>query len=113
MEEWFGQNTAGTVGGIIGSVIGCYGGLLGCFCNYCINKGKSKLILGLFKIGIAAGVILSVIGIAALILKQPYHVWYVFVLPGGLTIVLFSVMFPVVRGRCVQQEMHKMSAKDL
>ncbi len=36
-------------------------------------------------------------GLAALIVGQPYQVWYVLILPGALSTVLMGVFTPIVR----------------
>ena len=111
--EWFDQQSAGTIGGILGTTIGIYGGLVGCLANYCITRNKKKLLYTLFITGFSAGVVLALVGLAALLTKQPYHVWYVFLLPGVIVTILFPAMIPVIRNRFTQNELRQMFAKDL
>ena len=113
MEAWFNPQTAGMLGGIIGTVIGLTGGLVGCSCGICVRKGWKKPIYTIFISSIAIGIGLFVTGLAALCVKQPYHVWYAFLLPGFLTTIIFSSILPVIRNRFIQYEMMKMQAEDL
>lgn len=113
MEQWFDPKTAGILGGIIGTALGSTGALLGCSCGICVRKGWKKFIYTIFISAITVGVGLLITGLVALYVKQPYHVWYCFLLPGFVTITVFGGLFPVVRKRFIESEMIKMQAKDL
>ena len=113
MEPWFNPQTAGMLGGLIGTIIGLTGGLVGCSCGICVRKGWKKPIYTIFILAIIIGVGLLITGLVALYVKQPYHVWYCFMLPGFITTTVFGGLFPVVRKRFIESEMIKMQAKDL
>ncbi len=113
MEQWFDQKTAGLIGGIIGTALGITGGVIGSLSGICVQKGWKKLIYTIYALTIAVCCILSIIGVVALICKQPYHVWYPFLLSGLLGTVLLSILFPVLRKRFTECELRKMQAKDL
>jgi hypothetical protein len=113
MEAWFDPQTAGKLGGIIGTVIGLMGALGGCSCGICVRKGWKKPIYTIFISSIAIGIGLLITGLVALCVKQPYHVWYAFLLPGFLTTIILSIMLPFIRNRFIQHEMMKMQAEDL
>ena len=113
MEPWFNPQTAGMLGGLIGTIIGLTGGLVGCSCGICVRKGWKKPIYTIFILAIIIGVGLLITGLVALYVKQPYHVWYFFMLPGFITTTVFGGLFPVVRKRFIESEMIKMQAKDL
>ncbi len=113
MEEWFNSQMAGFIGGAIGAGLGILGGLIGGFSNFCIRKGWKKIVYGAFVFGIAGSVILLLTGIIALCVKQPYHVWYVFLLPGFIGTIVFSSLFPVMRKRFIEAEIRKSQAQDL
>jgi uncharacterized membrane protein YgdD (TMEM256/DUF423 family) len=113
MENWFDQRTAGIIGGIIGSILGSTGALIGCSCWICVRKGRKKFIYTIFALAIAASIALLVTGVVAVCVKQPYHVWYLFLLPGFSGTIVFSGLFPVVRKRFIESEMTRMQAKDL
>ncbi|MHC5061676.1 MAG: hypothetical protein ACYTFK_11410 [Planctomycetota bacterium] len=110
MEIWFNERTAGLIGGLIGSFIGGFGGaVIGC----CLRKGNKKFVYGYYGFIITISVAISVVGLVALIAKQPRHVWYAFLLPGLLSTVIFTSLFPVIRKRFIESEMRQMQAKDL
>ncbi len=113
MEPWFDNQTAGMIGGIIGAGIGILGALIGCSCGICVSKGWKKPVYAMFILGIAISGALFVTGIVALGVKQPYHVWYGFLLPGFIGTIIFPCLLPVVRNRFMAREMKKMQAEDL
>ena len=113
MEQWFDPKTAGMIGGIIGVVLGSTGALVGCSCGICVRKGWKKPMYIIFILAITVGVSLLITGLVALYVKQPYHVWYCFMLPGFITTIVLGALFPVVRKRFIESEMTKMQAKDL
>ena len=113
MEQWFDQQTANMVGGLIGAILGISGGIVGSLCGICVQKGWKKLLYSAFILVIAASVVLLIIGITAFICKQPKYVWYPFVLPGALGTGLFSVLLPMIGKRFTEYELRKMQAKDL
>ncbi len=113
MEPWFDNQTAGMIGRIIGAGIGILGALIGCSCGICVSKGWKKPVYAMFILGIAISGALLVTGIVALCVKQPYHVWYGFLLFGLIDIIVFGVFLLVARNLFMAREMKKMQAADL
>jgi len=113
MEPWFNEQTAGMIGGIIGGSIGGMGAIIGCLSGLCIRKGWKGLIYGMFGVCIAVSIALLMTGVVALLSKQPYHVWYVFGLPGLIGTAVFGGLFPVLRKRLTENELRQMQAKDI
>lgn len=113
MDPWFAEQTAGLIGGIIGSSLGITGGIVGSTCWFFIQKGWKKLVLGTFIFFIAVCALLLAGGVAAFVLKQPYHVWYCFALPGFIGTAVFSGLLPVMRNRFIERETKQMEAQDL
>jgi len=113
MEQWFGPQTAGIIGGLIGSILGLTGALIGCSCGICVRKGWKKFIYAVFALAIGGSVLLLITGLVALGIKQPYHVWYPFLLSGFIGSLVFSSVLPVIRKRFIESEMRKMQAKDI
>ena len=113
MEPWFDDKMAGMWGGILGSVIGIVGGTVGGLTWIFIRKGWRKVYFSIYiTINLAcAGLLIT--GLVALIQKQPFWVWYVFLLPGVLGTALFSGLYPVINRRFTEQEMVQMQARDL
>ncbi len=110
---WWPTNKSSTVGGavgIFGGFIGCLGGLVGCLAGF----GKArKFVLTTTKLFIALGMLLTITGIVAIFCKQPYFVWYVFLLPGVTLTLVFSLNFPLIQRRYDDLEIRRMASLDV
>jgi hypothetical protein len=114
MTEWWTSSQGGWIGGLGGSGIGLLGALLGCLAGICAPRGKLKgLVLGLAGGLVALGLVCLVTGIAALILRQPYHVWYPLALAGFILTFVCGGLLPVLLLRYRQAEARRMQAQDL
>lgn len=111
---WFEPHVSGLIGGIIGGSIGVLGGIWGTMAGLFSRKGKyKKLVLSLAIVLIILGVISLCTGIIALIIRQPYHVWYPFALSGFLlTVILLPNYFNIMK-TYTRSELNKMSTDDL
>lgn len=113
-EPWFAGEHAGLIGGIGGSVIGLMGGVLGSLCGWLVPRGRGRrVVLGILAGMCAFGVGCLITAGVAWATGQPYHVWYVFLLPGVLTAVLGGVLSAVMRRRYVEVELRKMHASEM
>ena len=107
--SWWTPQQADLIGGIGGSVIGCFGALLGLLAS----KGKSRnFVLATMKIFIALGILLTIAGFAAVVSKQPYAVWYALLLPGVILTLVFSLNLPSVQRRYDELEIRRMTSVD-
>jgi hypothetical protein len=112
MEPWFDPNAYAWIPGTLLGVLG--GGIGGPLAGYCAPRGKLKrLVLGFYFGVIAVCVVLLVTGIIALVIGQPYGVWYGIGFPGILGVVLFGGLTPVVLKRYREAELRKSIADDL
>ena len=110
---WFSGPTGGVLGGVLGTVLGLCGAVTGCLCGFLVPRGKGRrLIFGLFLFWTMMGVVTLIIGVSALCLGQPYHVWYPFVLCGGLFLFLVPHTFFAIKKGYAQAELRKMQALD-
>jgi hypothetical protein len=108
-HNWWSEKQAGMIGGIGGSIIGCFGGLLGLL----VGKGKARnFVLTTIKIFIALGIFLMIAGLIAIALKQPYCVWYVLLLPGILLTAIFSASRCQIQKRYDDLEIRRMTSID-
>ncbi len=106
---WWSEQQGGLIGGIGGSVIGCLGGLLG----WLASKGKGRnFVLGTMKLLIVAGVLLTLAGLIAALLKQPYFVWYALLLPGVILVLVLSLNMHSIRRRYDELEIRRMTSMD-
>lgn len=95
-DPWWAEQTAGIIGAIVGGGGGVvFGGIGGGVGGPLAAKGKAKwLVLGIMGAGAVLGMLLALAGLAALVgFGQPYHVWYVLLMPG---VVLTSVCTPLL-----------------
>jgi hypothetical protein len=106
---WWMAKQAGMIGGIGGGVIGCFGALIGCLAG----MGKARrFVLAMTKIFIMLGILLTIAGLVAIVLKQPYAVWYVLLLPGVILTLVFSLNLPSIQRRYDDLEIRRMTSID-
>lgn len=100
-DAWFDPNTFGAYYGAIGGGgTGLLGGIVGTLCGILIPKGKGRRLIMRLMIGaVVLGVVQLIFGVAALILGQPYGIWYPPTLCGFISAVVFGAGIPVIRRR--------------
>ena len=107
--SWWSPQQIGLIGGIGGSVIGCFGALLGILAS----KGRARnFVLTTMKIFIALGILLTIAGFVAVVSKQPYAVWYALLLPGVILTLVFSLNLPSIQRRYDELEIRRMTSID-
>ena len=112
--EWLlvhgGPTQAGLVGGIAGSPLGLIGATIGTLAG--LGRGR-RVVSALLIAMIAVGSVSLLLGIVALMLRQPYAVCYPLFLLGILSTVLGGAMFPVMKQRYHAAEFRRMQALDV
>lgn len=112
-EPWFDADTFGTMYGIIGGGVGgtlC--GVLGAVGGILAPRGKGRrFVLGSMTTLVVAGAVQLVIGLIALVSRQPYAIWYPMVLCGGILIAVMGPLIPVVRTRYAQLDQRRVDAE--
>jgi hypothetical protein len=99
----------GWIGGIGGSIIGLIGAAIGLL----TGMGKARtFVFGLLSTLIAVGAVSLTGGLVALILKQPYAVWYPLVLCGAITLPLGIFLWVPIRKKFELAELRRMQAMD-
>lgn len=107
--SWWSPQQIGLIGGIGGSVIGCFGALLGLLAS----KGKARnFVLTTIKIFIVLGILLTIAGFVAVVSNQPYAVWYALLLPGVILTLVFSLNLPSIQRRYDDLEIRRMTSLD-
>jgi hypothetical protein len=108
-SNWWSPQQIGLIGGIGGSVIGCFGALLGLLAS----KGNARnFVLATMKIFIALGILLTIAGFVAVVSSQPYAVWYALLLPGVILTLIFSLTLPSIQRRYDELEIRRMTSVD-
>jgi hypothetical protein len=114
MTEWWSTHTGVFVGAIggggLGALAGCFGGLIGWLAPRGIARGPILIVHALF---VAVGAVSLVAGITAVIMGQPYHVWYPLTLIGGVLTCVMGSLLPVVLVRYRQAEHRRLEAEEL
>jgi len=106
---WWSERQAGWIGGIGGSVIGCFGALLGTLAS--LGKAR-QFVLTMMKIFSALGVFLVLAGIVAFVQKQPYAVYYPLLLGGFICAPVFGVNLRTIKKRYEDLEVRRMASID-
>jgi hypothetical protein len=107
---WWNDQAAAWIGGIGGSVIGLLGALIGTLAGlgraqtFVLTLSKGLLVLGL-------GFVLS--GLVAVVLGQPYGVYYPLLLGGVILTLVIGLNLPGLRRRYEQIELRRMEAMDV
>ena len=106
---WWTEQTGGWIGGIGGSVIGILGAMIGVLAG--IGKAR-RFVLILTTVLAIFGAVSLVVGVTALLLGQPYGVYYPLLLGGIILAAVCGGNLPVLRRRYEQIELQKMAAMD-
>ena len=111
VEPWFGN--PGLTGAFVGGGVGCLGGVYGTVAGILAPQGKCRgLVLGIHWFAVALGVVLLVTGVTALVLGQPYAVWFPMLLAGGVATLVVLPMTPLLRLRYRQAEQRRLEAEE-
>jgi len=113
-EPWFSPDAAIYFGAFGGAAIGVIGGILGAVGGTLAPKGKGRSFILNSMLGLGClGVVFLLVGIVAVVMDQPYAIYYPFLLLG---LILASVMFavrPAIRQRYAEAEQRKLEAAAL
>jgi uncharacterized membrane protein len=113
-EPWFSEKAAIYFGSFGGAAIGVFGGIIGVTAGVLAPKGKGRgfILNSMLALG-CLGIGFLLTGIVALVVDQPYAIYYPFLLLG---LILTSVMFavrPAIRQRYAEAEQRKVEAAAL
>ena len=112
-EPWFDQNTFGALwGAIIGGVGGTLGGLWGALVGTMAPRGKGRAWIIPIGWGFAGlGVLSLAFGLYALVVGQPYGIWYGPVLTGVIFAGVVGGLMPVVYKRYADADARRLQAE--
>jgi hypothetical protein len=97
-------------GGVGGSLIGMLGGLAG----WLAPKGRGRTwIVGSLYIALALGIVSLVLGLTALALRQPYGIWYPFLLLGAIVTIVLGANLPVILKAYAAAEQRRIEAEGI
>src|SRR5262249_17813840 len=99
---------------IPGTFLGTLGGLWGALMGTLAPRGKGKLfVLASLGILLIASAACLALGVSALMVGQPYGVWYGLLLPGVIGLIVLGSLSPVAVTAYRQAEMRKIQARDM
>ncbi len=108
-KNWWSTQQSALVGGIGGSLIGCFGALIGILAS----AGKARrFVLATTVILIVTGILLVIAGVVAVALKQPYAVWHPLLLGGAILAFVLSINFYSIKRRYDDLEIRRMTSMD-
>ena len=114
MDPWWTQQAAGLVGGGLGGLVGVLGAVVGVVAGVYAPRGRGKgVVVGGLWVMIGLGVVCLVGGVVAVVVRQPYHVFYPLLLIGFVASVVGGCNAPVVLRRYRQAESRRLSAEEL
>ena len=109
VEPWWSETDAGWIGGGVGGTVG----LLGAAFGITAGLGRARRFLLHATLALALlGVAILLVGLVAYAVGQPYHVYYVPQLIGGVMAFVFGFNYPIIKRRNEQMEMQQMAAMD-
>lgn len=108
-QEWWSEQEAGWLGGLVGGSVGIIGAMFGVTAG--LGKARS-FILALALALCGFGVVLLIVGAIAVATGQPYHVYFLFFLIGGVLAFVMGLNYPIVKRRYDQIEFQRMQAMD-
>ena len=106
---WWTDQAAGWIGGIGGSIGGTLGALIGVLAG--LGKAR-RFVIALTMVLIGMGVASIVTGLVALVLCQPYAVYYPLLLLGIIATAVCGGNLPGFLRRYQQSELRKIAAMD-
>ena len=111
--HWWSQQDAGLIFGIAGVAVGVLGTVFGFVVGIFGRRGKLKrFAFALVALGLFAGASSLTLGLVALWLGQPYHVYYGLLLMGGILLVVLGSNLPVVIRVYRSAEQRKLKAEE-
>jgi hypothetical protein len=114
MTEWWDQQTAALVGGLLGAGLGTIAGLYGALAGTLCSRGAARtLVIATHVTILLGGAVVLVAGVIAIILGQPYHVFFPLLLPGVVICAVMGPLLPVINTRYRQAEQRRIEAEEI
>ena len=106
---WWPARWAGWIGAGMGMLFGCWGSLTGILSQKGIARG---FVMVSVHINLVIGIVSLIVGAVAITLRQPYHVWYPFMLIGIILTLVMSTTRRQLAHQLTKAEEEKMAKLD-
>lgn len=106
---WWSNSAGGWIGGIAGSALGLMGGLVG-FLAW--RRADRRLVIGVLSAVVGVSALTLIAGIAAVLMGQPYAVYYPLLLLGFIGTFVPAMNWIGIRKRYEAAELQRLSAMD-
>lgn len=101
---WWDEEQSGWLGGLVGGTVGILGAVFG----VTAGLGKSRsFVLALAMVLIGTGLVLLAIGTVAWSGGQPWHVYYLFLIIGGVLTLVMGLNYPILKRRYDQMDFQR------
>ncbi len=108
---WFDANTWAW---FPGTVFGVLAGLWGTIVGICAPRGKARgFVTGSWFFLMVVSVTFLATSLIALVVGQPFAIWFFLLLPGMQGLLILGLLFPVVLKRYREAEERRMEAKNI
>ena len=114
MNPWWNETVGTYIGAFGGAGFGVVGGIYGGLAGMLAQKGQARgAVLGFHIALLSLGAVTLCTGVVALILSQPYHVYYPLLLLGGITTGVMGGLLPAMRKRYGEAEHRRLEAEEI
>lgn len=106
---WWGVRFSGFFGGIGGALVGIVCAVVGCLCG--LGRAR-RFAFGIIHAMFAVSGLLLAFGVVAVVVGQPFHVFFPLLLLGAIPGLVFGVNLRTIRRAYEQRELRRMAALD-
>jgi hypothetical protein len=101
------------VGALLGAALGSTTGLCGAIIGLLAGLGRARrAVMTLAAVVFINGSMLLAIGLVAVLMRQPYAVWYPLTTVGAISAGVMAIIVPGLRRRYAEMELRRMAALD-
>ena len=112
MSPWWNEAVGTYIGAFGGAGIGVVCGTFGGVAGMLAQKGTGRaFVLGFHLTVTVLGALVLLAGIVAVVMGQPYHVFFPLLLLGGITTAVMAPLYPVMKQRYAEAESRRLEAE--